>query len=308
MKRLLLAGGTGFIGRHLVPVLLQEGYQITVVGREIKKIQAAFPSGVTPVGWDALQSLDPDEFDVIINLVGENIGKQRWSVAFKQQVKESRIRATQALCQWAQKLNKKVTLYNASAIGIYGLKQPVNPPDSFTEDSVIFWGNPHDFLSDVGQTWEQAACANHSPFLTTVLLRFAPVLHRSEGVLQKMLPAFRFGLGGSIGHGRQSFSWIHIQDAIRAIVFLLHHPEIEGPVNMCSPNWVPQRQFAQQLGKALGRPTVMVTPAWLLKLLFGQMAEELLLSGQAVYPKKLVDHHFEFLYPTLDKALQAEFS
>jgi uncharacterized protein (TIGR01777 family) len=304
--KLLIAGGTGFIGRHLIHTLLDEGADITIVGRDVKKIQNYFSARVNSVNWNELTNLDPNNFDAIINLAGENIGNKRWSARVKLIIKESRIHATESIIQWCKQITKPLTLYNASAIGIYGLKPPSNSNQAFTEETDIDWGHPTDFLSEVGQTWEQAARNNHNPLLHIVFLRFAPVLHRSEGVLKKMLPLFKLGLGGPIGNGKQAFSWIHLYDAVRAIQFLLNNPNILGPFNICSPNWVTQRQFAKTLGQALHRPAIMPTPAWILKLMFGQMADELLLSGQAVLPQRLTQHQFAFLYPTLEKALAAE--
>lgn len=303
--KLLIAGGTGFIGRYLIAALLDEDCQITVVGRDIQKIRHLLSAKVESVSWDQLMHLDPNDFDAVINLAGENIGNKRWSTSVKQTIKQSRINATNALVQWCQKLAKPLTIYNASAIGIYGLQDATVAIQPCTEEAIIPWGHPTDFLSEVAQTWEQAISHPENPFIRAVFLRFAPVLHRKEGVLHKMLPLFRCGLGGPIGDGKQPFSWIHLDDAIRAIQFLLKNPDITGPINICAPNWVPQREFAKTLGRIIHRPAIIPMPAWLLKLVFGQMAEELLLSGQASYPEKLLGYQFQFLYPMLDKALEA---
>lgn len=304
--KLLIAGGTGFIGRYLIAALLDEGCQITVVSRDIKKIWHHFSGKVESVSWHGLIDLDPNDFDAIINLAGENIGNKRWSISVKHRIKESRVKATNAIFQWCNKLTKPLTVYNASAIGIYGLTNSSTAIKPFSEKTTIAWNHPTDFLSEVGQAWEQTHSNHNNPFMQVVFLRFAPVLHRKEGVLGKMLPLFRCGIGGPIGNGRQPFSWIHINDAVRAIQFLLKHPDISGPINIAAPDWVSQRQFAKTLGKILHRPAILAMPAWLLKLVFGQMAEELLLSGQAAYPDKLLEYQFEFLYPTLEAAIKAE--
>ncbi|MCW5590278.1 MAG: TIGR01777 family oxidoreductase [Legionellales bacterium] len=303
--KLLIAGGSGFIGRHLTRALLRDHHDITILGRNREKIQHMFPTEVTAIEWSELSQHDPNTFDAVINLVGENIGKSRWTKTVKHTIQHSRVQATQTLLTWCQTLTQPLKFYNASAIGIYGLNHSKQTIQQVDEETPIYWGQPTDFLSTVAQAWEQAAVPSPAhPHLDIVLLRFAPVLHASDGALAKMLPLFQLGLGGKIGDGQQPFSWIHLHDAIASVQFLLNHPEITGAINICAPAWVTQQQFAKTLAHVLHRPAIIPTPAWILKLMFGQMAEELILSGQAVYPKRLLQYQFQFKYPELAQALQ----
>lgn len=301
---LLVSGGTGFIGQHLIPSLLDEGAKITVVGRDTKKIQQYFSTKVEAVDWNHLDQLDPNHFTAVINLSGENISAHRWSESLKNRIRDSRLQATKSILQWCTKRNKPLTLYNASAISIYAVDPPSMKP--FSEDATIDWGHPALFLSEVAQMWEELGRNQDPNLVHIVYLRFAPVLSRHGGVLKKLMPIFKCGLGGPVGTGKQPFCWIHLDDAVRAIQFLLKNPKMRGPVNITAPTWVDQGQFASTLGKVLHRPAFIPTPSWLLTAIFGQMAEELLLTGQVAYPKVLLENQFTFLYATLEAALEKE--
>lgn len=307
--RILIAGGTGFVGRHLIPALLNDQHALFILGRDKAKINSLFSNKVHSLSWSELNNHDSGNFDAVINLSGQNIGAGRWTDSVKQSIKNSRVLTTQQLAVWCSQTKNPPHLYNASAIGIYGL-QPTAAEltKPLTENTMIAWNKPTDFLSEIGQQWEQAAKPALDANVPVTLMRFAVVLKHNEGALKKMLPAFKFGLGGTLGSGQQAFCWVYIEDLINAILFLLKHPEITDAVNICAPECVTQKQFAQTLGKVLQRPTLITTPAWLLKMLFGQMAEELLLSGQHVYPEKLLASGFEFRYPTLESALRHDFN
>ena len=307
--KILIAGGTGFIGKHLISALLKEENELFVLGRNKEKINRLFNNKVNSLNWSELNNYGPDNFDAVINLTGHNIGASRWTKTAKQLIKNSRLQTTQQLAVWCSQTENPPHLYNASAIGIYGL-QPTSAevPKSLTENTPIQWNQPTDFLSEIGQQWEQAAKSALDANVPVTFMRFAVVLKHNEGALKKIMPAFKFGLGGKLGSGQQAFCWVYIEDLINAILFLLKHPEITGAVNICAPECVTQKQFAQTLGKVLHRPALLTTPAWLLKILFGQMAEELLLSGQCVYPEKLLASGFEFTYPTLEAALRHDFA
>ncbi|MBI4356965.1 MAG: TIGR01777 family protein [Gammaproteobacteria bacterium] len=304
--RIILAGATGFVGRNLVPALLKEHHELVVIGRSANKIAKVFGPTVTPYSWNELDTLLPDSFDAIINLAGENIGESRWSDRIKKKIKDSRVHATQKLVAWAARAEqKKPHLYNTSAIGIYG-RQPVEEklPPPMTEAHKIHWGHPSDFLSEVTQAWEEATKPAVSAGIPVTLMRFAVVLKRWEGVLKKLEPSFWFGLGSRLGSGCQPFSWIHIHDLVYAILFLLQHPEITGPVNLCAPECVTQKAFAKELARVMHRPLCLTMPAFVIKILFGQMGEELLLGGQNVIPERLKQLGFKFSYPTLASALR----
>lgn len=306
--KIVVCGATGFIGRQLVPTLLANHHDILVIGRDTRHAKDIFKQNVSYLNWDQLEQASPDDFDAVINLSGQNIADGRWTTKSKANIKQSRVISTQKIASWCLKAkDKKPHLYNASAIGIYGL-QPVqaNLPEALTEKSHIPLGHPTDFLSDVGQAWEGAANPAIDAELPVTFMRFAVVLKRGEGILKKLELPFGCGLGNILGSGNQAFTWIDIDDLIGAIIFLLNHPEITGAVNLCAPQCVSQRDFAKALASIMHRPLFLTMPASLVKLLFGQMGEELLLGGQHVYPERLKQLGFEFLYPDLNSALSHE--
>ena len=306
--KIVVCGATGFVGRNLIPALLKDQHQILVVGRNTNKSKNIFKQTVAHSSWDQLDQLSPNNFDAIINLAGENIAGNRWSAKLKKVIKESRVNSTKKIAAWCLKSKtKNLHIYNTSAIGIYGLQcTQKNFPERLTESSNIPFGKPADFLSEVGQEWEKAANPLIAGGFPVTFMRFSVVLKRNEGILKKLEIPFAFGLGSILGSGNQAFSWIDIDDLIRAILFLLKHPEIKGAVNLCSPQSVSQKFFAKTLAHIMHRPLILKMPAFWIKILFGQMGEELLLGGQHVYPERLTQLGFEFLYPDLYKALEHE--
>lgn len=305
---IIIGGGTGLIGQVLVPELIRAGHDVTIIGRAKEKIQKCFKNTVHAVTWDELESLNPDEIDAIINLTGENIAEHRWSSKVKNKLLSSRIEATHHFVHWATKAkSKKPHLYNASAIGIYGLQKKLpDANDAFTEQSQNNATSETSFASLLVSQWEQAALQGTN--IPVTLMRFGVVLKRGEGMLKKLeLPA-RYAMGAIVGTGEQPLAWIDHIDLVNGILFLIAHPEITGPINLVAPQHVSQKVFNQTLAKVLKKPTFLRLPAWLVHLLFGQMGEELLLSGQAVIPQRLLDHQFDFKYPTLLSALTREFA
>lgn len=302
--KILIAGGTGFVGQHLIPALLKEHHQITVVGRDSKKIQAIFNQTVTALPWEQLNTQSPDDYAAVINLTGENIGAHRWTEKVKQRVIDSRVTATSTLVNWCLRAKQnKPHLYNTSAIGVYGL-QAVTPtlPKAFTESAPL--SQATDFLSTVGRAWEQAVQPGIQAGLPVTIMRFGVVLKRHEGMLKKLEPSFQFGMGAILGSGNQAITWIHVNDLVKAILFLLQHAEIVGPINLCAPQCVTQWEFSKALAQAMKRPLFLTMPAFVVKILFGQMGEELLLSGQNVYPERLLQAGFQFSYPELQTAIK----
>jgi len=304
--KILVPGATGLIGRALVPALLLNGYHVTVISRNPEKAKKIFPTAVTALSWQQLDALLPDMFIAVINLAGENIADARWTKKRKANLMHSRVDTTRQLVQWLLTANKgKPHLYNASAIGIYpaALSSDAN---TFTEETVLP-GKATSFAAELVREWEAATLPAVARHISVTLLRFAVVLKRHEGILKKLEWPFALGLGNILGKGEQVFSWIHINDLINVILFLLKKPEIVGPVNLCAPYCVTQKIFAQVLASMLHRPLFMIMPEWLIKILFGQMGEELLLSGQAVCPARLEKQGFNFVYPTIQAALKEEF-
>lgn len=301
---ILIAGGTGFVGTALIQRLLKEHHQVTVLGRSLAKIKSRFPE-LTAITWDKLQTTDLKYFDLIINLAGENIGEKRWTSALKQKIIHSRVDSTEQLARCCAKLGSRAPrLLNASAIGIYGLhehypeqRQPVDETDSIDLE------HPRDFLSEVGIAWEQALQPALDAGVPTTILRFGVVLDKKAGVLKKLLPSVKMGLAAVIGQGLQGFSWIHLEDLIAAILFIIAHPELAGPINCTSPHPVSQGEFIHQLAQVYKRPCFLKLPAFIFKTLLGEMAEELMIKGQKVYPSRLLAADFQFRYATLASAL-----
>jgi uncharacterized protein (TIGR01777 family) len=303
--RILIAGGTGFVGRSLIPRLLQQ-HQVWVLGRDKLMVEALFGQTVIAFGWDELDLLDPNQIDCVINLAGKNIGDARWSDVVKSDIIRSRVASTEKIIKWCANATHPPHLYQASAIGVYGLpsvsSQPLPP---FTEKAAIDFDIYPDFCSNVARRWEKATQVVGVP---VTIMRFGVILKRGEGALKKMTPSFYVGLGSVLGSGLQVFSWVHIDDVVAAILFLLVHPDVTGPINVVAPDKVTQGQFAKALAASMKRPLFLTMPSSMIKILFGQMGEELLLSGQFVYPERLLALGFQFAHPEIDEALQQEFN
>ncbi|MBP6917806.1 MAG: TIGR01777 family oxidoreductase [Legionellaceae bacterium] len=302
---ILIAGASGFIGKALVDALKQHNI-ITVLGRNETTLRQLFPINTTYCTWDTLSQLDAHNYDAVINLCGYNIAARRWTDIGKKQLIDSRVTTSEILTNWMMHHNAKPHFLCANAVGIYGLQEN-GDETTLDENTVIDTSNPKDFLSEIGIKWQaalQPAIDYGIPVTTT---RFGVVLKKSDGMLKKLYPSFYLGLGSIIGDGAQMLSWIHIDDLVSAISFLLNKPELSGPFNVTSPQPVSQAQFARTLAKTMHRPLVFKIPAFLMRLLFGEMGECLLLKGQRVIPKRLLDAGFQFHYPTLEKALEHEF-
>ena len=302
---ILIAGASGFIGQALVKSL-QENHRITVLGREEAKLQRLFGASVTIAAWNALDSLRAGDYHAVINLCGHNIAASRWSERVKEQVIASRVNTTVTLLNWAINQSAKPHFYNASAIGIYGTQEQ-DDPIAYDENSPIDFQKPRDFLSEIGTRWENALSPAEAAGIPVTITRFGVVLKKGQGMLKKLAPAFYFGLGSVIGTGTQIISWVHIEDIVRAYQFLLNNPQLTGSFNLTSPNPLSQILFAQTLAKSMHRPLLFKTPAVVIRTIFGEMGECLLLKGQRVLPKRLMREGFDFKYATLESALEQEF-
>ena len=306
---ILICGASGFVGKSLIPALLQERYTVSVLGRDKSKLQKTFRHDVTYYTWDELNTIAPDEFTAVINLAGENIAAGRWTKNNKLKIVNSRVETTSKIVAWCLRAKfNKPHLYNTSAIGVYGLQpaQEILPPPLRETDALPFTSKPTSFLREVGQAWEGATLSAHQANYPLTLLRFAVVLKRGEGMLQKLALPFSLGLGAVLGQGKQAVTWIHIEDLVAGILFLLKHPAIQGPVNLCSPTCVDQKTFAATLAQVMHRPLFFTTPAFVVNMLFGQMGAELLLGGQNIYPQRLQENGFCFKYADLHAALMRE--
>lgn len=300
---ILIAGASGFIGTVLANHLSQN-HNITVLGRKAEKLASIFSKSINQLTWDNLKRQEATQYEVIINLSGSSIGANRWSSKVKKTLIESRTKTNQELIEWLIQNHAKPRFFCANAIGIYGAQE--FSADSFDEESFLPQSS-HDFLQHIGLTWEQSLHEAIEAGIPVTTLRFGVVLKQGEGMLKKLELPFRFGLGSVLGSGNQALSWIYYKDLINAIDFLIEHKEITGPVNITSPNPVTQQQFAQAFANVLRRPLFLKTPGFIIKVLFGEMGDYLLLKGQRVLPKRLNELGFKFTYPTIVPALTEEF-
>ena len=300
MSSILITGGSGFIGRHFCRQADQLGHQLTVLTRNPETAAERLPASVRLI--QGLSELDEDYVpEVIINLAGEPLAAGRWTQQRKQRFYDSRINLTDRLYEFFAERNQKFNdkpspsvVISGSAIGYYGPSQePVDEHSSAVDG----------FSHQLCKTWEQSAKRFETLGSRVCYLRTGIVLG-DEGALARMLPPFKLALGGPIGSGEQGMSWIHIDDMVGALLHCINNPQISGPVNATAPKPVSNAQFSASLGVALNRPARLPMPGFMVKLLFGEMGEELLLQGQYVLPKKLLASDYPFKYSDLEKALQ----
>lgn len=299
--KIVIAGGSGFLGRPLADTLLHDGHEVIVLSRtpDARVAPGARAAAWTPGGTGPWVS-HIDGAGVVVNLAGESIGGRRWSAARKQRIDVSRIDATRSLVEAIGAAEVPPPVFvSGSAVGFYG---PCGD-EVVTEDSRP--GN--DFLAHVCRHWEAEAMAASTPRTRVVCVRSGLVLERDGGALPQMLPPFRFGVGGPVGSGRQYWPWIHRQDWIDLVLFALRTPSLSGPVNATAPAPVTNAEFARALGRALRRPALIPAPAPALRLLLGEMAGPLLLSGQRAVPARAERHGFTFRFREIDAALAALF-
>ncbi len=284
--RILIAGGSGFIGSHLSSYLSKKGHQVLIVSRDPSK----------GIAYDEVHR-HVDANTVIVNLAGENIASGRWTTEKKRRIRESRIRSGRKLVEEIRKSGKRPGVFvQASAIGYYGRSldeefDELSPPGD-------------DFLARVVVDWENSTREIEEMGIRRVIIRIGLVLSKNGGAYPRMSFPFRLGLGGRIGSGKQWMSWIHIDDVVRAVEFLMEG-DFSGPFNLTAPYPVRNGEFTRTLCEVLRRPCFFHVPSFLLRLLFGEMADYLLLDGQKVIPRRLMESGFQFLYPDLRKALMS---
>ena len=298
--RVVVAGGSGLIGRKLIDSLLHEHHEVTLISRTPERAMKYF-IGVHVRFWDTKNTVDLtgilDGADAVINLTGESIASKRWTQYQKERILASRIESTRTVVLAIQQAHDKpLALLNASAVGYYG-----NVPEGeVTESAPRGTG----FLADVCAQWEAEALSAQELGVRVVLLRTGIVLDKQGGALQNILLPFRFFIGGPLGSGRQWFPWIHLQDEVSAILFAMENVNITGSLNLSAPESVRMTDFCRKLGRILHRPSRMYVPACIVKLVLGEMADPLLLHGQKMNPKKLIDNGFKFQFPNLEDALR----
>lgn len=303
MKKILLLGGTGLIGQHFMRAY-HKAFSFTLITRNPKKAQKRFAK-LDVFNWDKLSETGfIDKFEVVINLAGSSIAAKRWSTRYQKKLLSSRLETTAKIIDALLNAKNPPRLLNASAIGIYGyhpiIKQQMASPVS--EYHQPDFGVPS-FAKSLVEQWENKLSHLADKNLPYVCLRFGVVLAPWGGALPKMARPFLWGVGGSIGSGKQPFSWCHINDCVRAIYFIIMHPDISGPVNIVSPEVVSNKTFAKQLALTLNTHANIPVPYIVVWLLFGQMGKELMLNGQYVKPEVLSEKGFRFAYPLLSQAL-----
>ncbi len=294
---IFVTGGSGFVGTNLSYYLLRQGHRVTAVGRSsFHKLS----------GHENFQYISADttqkgtwqdtlgKMDAVVNLAGTTIFR-RWTKISKSQIYDSRILTTRNLVK-AMPDNRDVILCSASAAGYYGgrgdkiLNEDERPGD--------------DFLANICIAWEKEAFRAEAKGIRVAAMRFGVVLGKSGGALQKMLLAFKLFAGGPLGNGKQWFPWIHMDDLTAAILFIIENPAIKGPVNFCAAEQVRNADFARALGNALNRPSFMPAPAFMIRLIMGELGASLLNSQRPV-SDKLTGYGFRFQYPDIDNALRA---
>jgi uncharacterized protein (TIGR01777 family) len=294
--KIVVSGGSGFIGEPLVRALLARGDDAAVLTRDPSRVRAG-----RGVQWNPSQPGGAWRDEVatagaVVNLAGENVGEGRWTVERKRRIVESRVTATRALTgAMAEQPRAGRVLVNASAVGYYGLRG-----DEVLDEQASSGGG---FLAEVVRKWEELAHEAES-VARVAILRFGVVLARGGGALGKMLLPFKLGLGGPIGSGEQWMSWVDRDDAVRMILWAVDREGAQGVYNVTAPEPVRNREFTRELGAALHRPAFMPAPAFALRLVFGQMADEMLLGGQRVLPVRAAAEGFTFEHPTLAAAFK----
>jgi len=300
--RVIVAGGTGFIGKALCRSLAGAGMDVTVLSRGGPEGRAAGDDRVRTVRWDARTPEGWEESleraDAVVNLVGENIGGGRWNREHKERILASRVQAARAIVRAiTQAQNKPKVMIQGSAVGYYGDRGD----ECLDETSDSGSG----FLPGVVRQVEEAAEEVRSLGVRLVLARTGVVLGRHAGMLPRLMRPFRFFVGGPPGSGKQWVSWVHIDDEVGALRFLLERADLSGLFNLTAPGAVRMGEFCRALGEIMGRPSRLRTPAFLLRLLFGrEMADEILLGGARVEPKRLVDAGYSFAFPQVGDALR----
>ncbi len=290
---IIMSGGTGFIGSHLVNKLVDEGHHVYVITRyprahkdteSVSYISNDYPVRRLPF------------IHAAVNLAGESLFGY-WSKTKKETIISSRIYATESLFQMITQMEKKPSVFlSGSAIGYYGMAS-----DTIFTEATTRPGS--DFLANVATTWENTAQYVEDLGIRTIYTRFGVVLDKNEGALPLMALPIKLFIGGKIGTGAQWISWIHINDCVNLLYYVLTEPSIHGPVNMTAPHPLRNKDFTNVLAKTLKKPNLITTPSLLLETVLGDM-HQLITSGQYVLPQKAIDHQFTFKYPFLENALE----
>lgn len=297
--KIVISGGTGFLGKPLVAHLAGKGHDIVVLSRG----GMSAPRGSRAVPWQPDGSTGPwaqeiDGADGVINLAGAGIADKRWSAARKEFLRSSRVLSTRSLVAAVRAATRKPSAFiQGSAVGFYGVGGDQIVDESFPPGD--------DFLGQMAMAWEAEARPVESLGVRLVIIRTGVVLARDGGALSKLMRSFQFFVGGPVASGRQYLSWVHRDDWIALVDWALESPAVSGPVNAAAPQPVTNAEFSKALGRALRRPSWLPVPAFALRLLVGEMAGPMLIGGQRVVPKRATELGFTFKYPDVDGAMVA---
>ena len=294
---IIITGGSGFVGTQLSDILLRGGHRVTALGRSADQRRISHVN-YKYVSADTTRSgkwqMEFEDADAVVNLAGATIFK-RWTSSYKKQIYDSRILTTRNVVS-ALPRDKSITLCSASGAGYYGNRGD----DLLKEDEIP----GDDFLAGVSVDWEKEASKAGDQGARVAVMRFGVILGKNGGAMAKMIPAFKFFVGGSMGSGNQWFPWMHLDDLTAAIQFILEDDRLEGPVNFCAPHPTRYRDMARTLGEVLNRPAVMPAPAFMIRLVMGEFGN-VLLASQRTIPDKLSRHGFSFEYPDIKDAIRA---
>jgi len=298
MKKVIVTGATGFLGKRITEELIERGDEVTIFTRSIKSARQKISDAYDYVEWNpGLNNWywKLEDKDAVVHLAGENVMAKRWNEEHKKNILSSRIDGTRSLVNAIGKLkNKPEVFISASAIGYYGNSEsPVN------EDSE----HGKDFLAEVVNAWEKEAGKVEAFGVRRVSIRTGIVLDTNEGALVPMINQFKFFAGGPIGSGRQWFPWIHVEDVVKIFLFAIDNQNIKGALNASSPNPLRMNEFCKTLGRIIQRPSLFKVPAFVIKVLFGEAAE-VLLNGAQVIPKKIIEAGYKFKFETAEEALK----
>lgn len=303
-KKIVICGASGMVGTLLSKQLHEDGHSLILVGRNAKKLEQALHFQAEFLTWDALSKYNANEIRIIINLSGAGVSDKKWTPDYKQTMRDSRLQTTQNCVEICKK-DSNIWLINASAVSAYGFYDYDHAP--FTE------GDTHkrtgtNFLQELIDDWEETALKAEFSGNRVTLLRTGIVLDRSGGGLPAMAKPYAFFMGGPVGTGEQIMSWISLRDVVSAIKFIIKKPDLTGPVNLTSTGACRHREFSKALGKALGKPSAVHMPAFMIKATMGKMGEELVLTGQRVTPSRLLKSGFQFQDTDIDIFLETHYS
>ncbi len=294
--KILVTGSHGLVGSYLVPALTTAGHTV------LRLLRSQVTSENNEISWDPLAgSIEQNKLenlDAIVHLAGENIATGRWTAKKKALIHDSRVQGTRFLSKILASLDRKPKVFiSASAVGFYGNRGN----EVLNEESPSGSG----FLAETCREWEAASESANNAGIRVVFLRFGVILSNKGGALSKMLPPFKLGLGGKIGNGKQYMSWVSIIDVVGAIQHVLNREDIKGPINIVAPQAITNLEFTKALGKVLAKPTVFPMPGLAARLVFGEMAKELLLASTRVESTRLKDSGYTFQHPEIEMALQS---